>query len=340
MADDEQRDERRADEPRGAAARGRGASAEEPAAEEPEPRSRRPRSRSAEPSRGAGVEDAAGEDAPEARRGAAAGRRRGRAAEEAEAARQGPEDPEPRTRRHPGRRPRADHDRARARAERRGAGPPRGRGGGARPPEAEATAEAGDEPAPRASPRRSWRARRASRPPASARARSPASSCAPAAASSRSTSAASRSSSRAPCTRRSCAQPLLTSGYEGNVDVRVRVHGGGITGQAGAVRHGIARALTEIDPELRGELKRRGFLTRDARVKERRKAGLKKARKRPQFSASADGATGWTPDAQALRHRRRPRVAGRSSTAELGDGALGRRRGALAGARGASGPRS
>jgi small subunit ribosomal protein S9 len=79
-------------------------------------------------------------------------------------------------------------------------------------------------------------------------------------------------------------QPLAVSGYEGNVDVRVRVHGGGISGQAGAVRHGIARALTEIDAELRGDLKRRGFLTRDARVKERRKAGLKKARKRPQFS--------------------------------------------------------
>jgi small subunit ribosomal protein S9 len=79
-------------------------------------------------------------------------------------------------------------------------------------------------------------------------------------------------------------QPLSVSGYEGNVDVRVRVHGGGISGQAGAVRHGIARALTEIDGELRGDLKRRGFLTRDARVKERRKAGLKKARKRPQFS--------------------------------------------------------
>ena len=79
-------------------------------------------------------------------------------------------------------------------------------------------------------------------------------------------------------------QPLVTTGYEGNVDVRVLVHGGGVSGQAGAVRHGIARALTEIDAELRGDLKRRGFLTRDARVKERRKAGLKKARKRPQFS--------------------------------------------------------
>ena len=71
---------------------------------------------------------------------------------------------------------------------------------------------------------------------------------------------------------------------EGKVDVKVRVHGGGISGQAGAVRHGIARALTEVDGELRGELKRRGLLTRDARAKERRKAGLKKARKRPQFS--------------------------------------------------------
>jgi small subunit ribosomal protein S9 len=79
-------------------------------------------------------------------------------------------------------------------------------------------------------------------------------------------------------------QALAQTGYEGNVDVRVRVHGGGISGQAAAVRHGIARALTEVDPGLRPELKRRGMLTRDARVKERRKAGLKKARKRPQFS--------------------------------------------------------
>jgi small subunit ribosomal protein S9 len=87
-----------------------------------------------------------------------------------------------------------------------------------------------------------------------------------------------------PLHRTLAVQPLVTTGYEGNVDVRVLVHGGGISGQAGAVRHGIARALTEIDPELRGDLKRRGFLTRDARVKERRKAGLKKARKKPQFS--------------------------------------------------------
>jgi small subunit ribosomal protein S9 len=79
-------------------------------------------------------------------------------------------------------------------------------------------------------------------------------------------------------------QPLTQSGYEGNVDVRIRVHGGGISGQAAAVRHGIARALCDVDPALRPELKRRGMLTRDARVKERRKAGLKKARKKPQFS--------------------------------------------------------
>jgi small subunit ribosomal protein S9 len=79
-------------------------------------------------------------------------------------------------------------------------------------------------------------------------------------------------------------QALVQTGYEGNVDVRVRVHGGGVSGQAAAVRHGIARALCDIDPELRRELKRRGMLTRDARVKERRKAGLKKARKKPQFS--------------------------------------------------------
>lgn len=79
-------------------------------------------------------------------------------------------------------------------------------------------------------------------------------------------------------------QPLLTAGYDSSVDVTVRVHGGGIAGQAGAVRHGIARALVELDPELRADLKKRGLLTRDARAKERRKAGLKKARKRPQFS--------------------------------------------------------
>ena len=87
-----------------------------------------------------------------------------------------------------------------------------------------------------------------------------------------------------PLHQTTASQPLVITGYESSVDVRVRVHGGGVSGQAGAVRHGIARALTGVDPELRSELKRRGFLTRDARAKERRKAGLKKARKRPQFS--------------------------------------------------------
>ena len=78
--------------------------------------------------------------------------------------------------------------------------------------------------------------------------------------------------------------PLKLAGAEGTYDLRVRVHGGGITGQAGAVRHGIARALVEADPELRVPLKREGFLTRDARIVERKKAGLHKARKAPQFS--------------------------------------------------------
>jgi small subunit ribosomal protein S9 len=78
--------------------------------------------------------------------------------------------------------------------------------------------------------------------------------------------------------------PLKTAGAEGTYDLRVRVHGGGISGQAGAVRHGIARALVEADPELRIVLKREGFLTRDARQVERKKAGLHKARKAPQFS--------------------------------------------------------
>src|SRR5207249_2643377 len=78
--------------------------------------------------------------------------------------------------------------------------------------------------------------------------------------------------------------PLKVAGLEGQYDLRVRVHGGGLTGQAGAVRHGIARALVEANPELRVPLKREGFLTRDARQVERKKAGLHKARKAPQFS--------------------------------------------------------
>ncbi|MGH2932547.1 MAG: 30S ribosomal protein S9 [Gaiellaceae bacterium] len=78
--------------------------------------------------------------------------------------------------------------------------------------------------------------------------------------------------------------PLKLAGAEDRYDLRVRVNGGGPTGQAGAVRHGIARALVEADPELRIPLKREGFLTRDARKVERKKAGLHKARKAPQFS--------------------------------------------------------
>ena len=79
-------------------------------------------------------------------------------------------------------------------------------------------------------------------------------------------------------------QPLETAGYETRMDVVAKIHGGGVSSQAIALRHGIARALVEADPALRAELKRKGFLTRDPRVKERKKAGLKKARKRPQFS--------------------------------------------------------
>jgi small subunit ribosomal protein S9 len=78
--------------------------------------------------------------------------------------------------------------------------------------------------------------------------------------------------------------PLRVAGVEGKFDVRARLHGGGPSGQAGALRHGIARALVEADPELRSVLKREGFLSRDARIVERKKAGLRKARKRPQFS--------------------------------------------------------
>jgi small subunit ribosomal protein S9 len=87
-----------------------------------------------------------------------------------------------------------------------------------------------------------------------------------------------------PALGRNIRQPLEVVGYEDRMDVVARIHGGGVSSQSGALRHGISRALLEADPSLRGELKRRGFLTRDSRVKERKKAGLKKARKRPQFS--------------------------------------------------------
>ena len=84
--------------------------------------------------------------------------------------------------------------------------------------------------------------------------------------------------------RTTAVAPLKVAGVEGRFDIRARISGGGSTGQAGALRHGIARALVEADPELRGVLKREGFLTRDARIVERKKAGLHKARKAPQFS--------------------------------------------------------
>jgi small subunit ribosomal protein S9 len=84
--------------------------------------------------------------------------------------------------------------------------------------------------------------------------------------------------------RKSVMAPLEVTELHGQYDLRVRVHGGGPSGQAGAMRHGIARARVELDPELRVPLKRAGFLTRDARIVERKKAGLHKARKAPQFS--------------------------------------------------------
>ena len=79
-------------------------------------------------------------------------------------------------------------------------------------------------------------------------------------------------------------QPLETAGLLDRVDVRITVHGGGNTGQAGAIRHGIARALVDYNEEHRSPLRRAGFLTRDAREVERKKVGLHKARKRPQYS--------------------------------------------------------
>jgi small subunit ribosomal protein S9 len=87
-----------------------------------------------------------------------------------------------------------------------------------------------------------------------------------------------------PALQRTIRTALETVGLEAKIDVLASMHGGGVSAQAGALRHGISKALVEADPNLRSELKRRGFLTRDARVKERKKAGLKKARKRPQFS--------------------------------------------------------
>ena len=79
-------------------------------------------------------------------------------------------------------------------------------------------------------------------------------------------------------------QPLVLTALEGRYDVLVNVYGGGLSGQAGAIRHGISRALVKADPELRPAIKKAGFLTRDPRMKERKKYGLKAARRAPQFS--------------------------------------------------------
>ncbi len=79
-------------------------------------------------------------------------------------------------------------------------------------------------------------------------------------------------------------QPLSLTGTTDKFDIVCRVSGGGVTGQAGAIRHGVARALLQYNEELRGELKKAGFLTRDPRMKERKKYGLKGARRAPQFS--------------------------------------------------------
>lgn len=79
-------------------------------------------------------------------------------------------------------------------------------------------------------------------------------------------------------------QPLVLAELENLVDIRANIYGGGIAGQAGALRHGVTKALIEFKPEVRPELKKAGFITRDARKKERKKYGLKKARKAPQFS--------------------------------------------------------
>ena len=79
-------------------------------------------------------------------------------------------------------------------------------------------------------------------------------------------------------------QPLVLLGLEEKIDVSVNVQGGGLTGQAGAIRHAIARGLVKVNETYKAELKNAGFLTRDARAKERKKYGLKKARKAPQYS--------------------------------------------------------
>ena len=87
-----------------------------------------------------------------------------------------------------------------------------------------------------------------------------------------------------PSARMTVVRPFETVELAGKFDVKVKVHGGGLSGQAGAIRHGIAKALVEYDETLKKALKDEGFITRDSRVVERKKPGLKKARRRPQFS--------------------------------------------------------
>jgi len=87
-----------------------------------------------------------------------------------------------------------------------------------------------------------------------------------------------------PTHRMIITEPFRITNTEGRYDIIAKIEGGGTSGQAGALRHAIARALADLDPDLRGVLKKAGFLTRDAREKERRKYGLKKARKAPQYS--------------------------------------------------------
>ena len=87
-----------------------------------------------------------------------------------------------------------------------------------------------------------------------------------------------------PLTRKIIVQPLATTETMGKFDVYANIQGGGSTGQSGALRHGIARALVKFNEEFRSPLKKGGFLTRDPRMKERKKYGLKKARRKPQFS--------------------------------------------------------
>lgn len=87
-----------------------------------------------------------------------------------------------------------------------------------------------------------------------------------------------------PLTRKIIVQPLATTETMGKFDIYANINGGGSTGQSGALRHGIARALVKFNEEFRSSLKKGGFLTRDSRMKERKKYGLKKARRRPQFS--------------------------------------------------------